>query len=150
MRRRVGISNLKSLSHLPDWLVVSPAVGLQIREIRLALGMNQDQLARRVHMNQSFIAEIESGKRNDLCVSTVKKLAKGLHCQAVLRIVPEEQISKILDKKSDDLAQKIVSATSGSAAIEKQAPDQAMMHEKFLEIKKDILERRRSSLWETS
>lgn len=140
--------NLKSIYQVPDWLNSSIPIGEQIRDVREALGMTQQQLAERCQLHQSVIAEIESGKRKDLCLSTIKKLAVGLNCQSLIQIVPQKEISKILDERSTDMAQKIIGMSSGSAAIEMQLPNQNLINEQVSEIKKDLLGKRKSALWQ--
>lgn len=141
-------TNLKSIYQVPNWLNSSIPIGEQIRDVREALGMTQQQLAQRCQLHQSVIAEIESGKRKDLCLSTIKKLAVGLNCQSLIQIVPQKEISKILDERSTDMAQKIVGMSSGSAAIEMQLPNQNLINEQVSEIKKDLLGKRKSALWQ--
>lgn len=141
-------ANLKSIHQVPNWLNSSLLVGEQIRQVRDALGMTQQQLAERCQLHQSVVAEIESGKRKDLCLSTIKKLAAGLNCHSLIQIVPQKEISKILDKRSTDMAQKIVGMSSSSAAIEMQLPNQNLINEQVSEIKKDLLGKHKSALWQ--
>ena len=141
-------TKLKSIYRVPHWLNSSIPLGEQIRGVRAALGMTQQQLAQRSGLRQSMIAEIESGKRKDLCVSTIQKLAAGLSCQTLIHIVPQKEISQILDERSTDIAQKIVGISSGSAAIEMQMPNQKIVTEQINEIKKDLLEKHKSALWQ--
>lgn len=140
------ISDLRSIKEMPEWLRPI-SIGSQIRQIREALGMTQQQLAERSHLQQSVVAEIENGKRKDLCLTTIARLADGLNCQPVVQLVPQKKISDMLDEKSTALAEKIVSASSGSAAIELQMPHRSVINNEINEIKKDILEKHRSSLW---
>ena len=140
-------SNLQSMNEMPAWLK-PVSIGLQIRQIREALGMTQLQLAERSNLQQSVIAEIEGGKRTDLCLTTIAKLAGGLNCQSVVQMVPQKKIRDLVDEKSIELARKIVAASSGSSAIELQMPNRSVINNEINEIKKDILEKHRSSLWQ--
>ena len=142
------VTALKSVDHVPAWLNSASPLADQIRQIRGALGMTQQQLAARCALHQSVIAEVESGKRKDLCLSTIKKLAAGLNCRTLIHVVPQKEISKILDERSTDIAQKIVGMSSGSAAIEMQRPNQNIVNEQINEIKKDLLEKHKSALWQ--
>jgi transcriptional regulator with XRE-family HTH domain len=140
-------NTLQSMKELPDWLR-PVSIGSQIRQIREALGMTQSQLAERSNLQQSVIAEIEGGKRTDLCLTTIAKLAGGLNCQSVVQLVPQRKIRDLVDEKSTELARKIVAASSGSSAIELQTPKQSVIREEIAGIKRDILEKHRSSLWQ--
>jgi transcriptional regulator with XRE-family HTH domain len=110
--------------------------------------MTQLQLAERSGLRQSIIAEIEGGKRTDLCLTTIARLAKGLNCEPLVQMVPQKKIDDLIDEKSTELARKIVATSSGSAAIELQAPRQSAISDEINVVKKDILERHRSSLWQ--
>ncbi len=141
-------NQLKSMKHVPTWLSRHLSLGEQIRQTREALGMTQEQLAERSKLRQNVIAEIESGKRKDLCLSTIQKLAVGLNCQSLIQMVPQKKISEILDEQSTHIAQKIVGMSSGSAAIEMQMPNQKVVREQIDEIKKDLLKKHKSTLWQ--
>ncbi len=124
------------------------SLGDQIRVIREQLRMTQVQLAQRSGLSQSFIAETESGKRFNLSMVTINKLARGLNCQFVGQLVLTGDISKMLDEQSENVARKIVSITSGSTAIELQLPSQSLVNEQIEKLKKDILEKHLSALWQ--
>ena len=111
----------------------------QIRNIRNTLGMTQVQLADRTGFTQSQIAEIESGKRYNLSVSTVEKLAKGLNCDAIIEVRLKKDTPQIIEDRIDAVAQKIVSTTSGTTALELQLPNQKVINEELEKVKK-ILE----------
>ena len=70
------------------------SIGHQIKQMRELMGMSQSQLAKRSAMNQSAVAAIESGKRVDLQLSTVQRLAAGLNGRLILGLVPETNIQK--------------------------------------------------------
>lgn len=123
-------------------------IGAQIRQVREALGMTQQQLAQRCQLQQSVVAEIESGKRKDLCLSTIARLAAGLNCKSFIQIVPQKVISRILDERRTAIAQKIIGMSSGSAAIEMQSPNRHLIREQISEIKRDLLRKRKSALWQ--
>ena len=120
----------------------------QIKGIREALGMTQGQLAERCGFSQSYIADIENGRRENLELSSVKKIAEGLRCSALVLIVPDKEINQILDEQSTQVAEKIVAITSGSAALERQLPDKKIIDEEIRATKKDLLEQHRSALWQ--
>ena len=124
------------------------SLGDQIRNIREALGMTQAQLAERSGLTQSMIAEIENGRRENLGLSTVKKLAEGLNCHPVVQVLPKKNISQILDEQSSSVARRIVSISSGSAAIEMQAPSPGAIERQVAALKKDLLGKHRSALWQ--
>ena len=123
------------------------SLGDQIRIIRDELGMTQAQLAQRSGLTQSMIADIENGKRANLTLPTIFKLAEGLHCQYVSQFQPIKNIPQILEEKSTEVAEKLVSISSGSAAIEFQRPSQEAVTLQIANLKKELLENK-SALWQ--
>lgn len=123
-------------------------IGDQIRTIREALGMTQTQLAARSGLTQSMIAGIEKGGRNNPGFATIHKLAEALNCDFISQVNPKKDIPVFLEEQSDYLARKIVSISSGSSAIELQSPSQKIIEEQILEIKKDLLGKHKSALWQ--
>ena len=137
----------KSIQDLPTWIDLSLAVGEQVKKIRQALGMTQEQLAERTGFTQSYIAEIESGRKENLELFTIKKIAQGLNCQLLIQVIPQKNLSQLLDEQSTKVAQKIISLSSASTALERQLPDQEFIANEVEEMKKNILEKHRSALW---
>lgn len=52
-------------------------IGKRIRDIRVAKGVTQSELALKTHMTKSYMCEIEAGKKN-LTLRTVQKVADCL------------------------------------------------------------------------
>jgi predicted DNA-binding mobile mystery protein A len=123
-------------------------IGEQIRTIRKALGMTQTQLAERSGLTQSMIAGIEKGQRNNPGFITINKLAEAMNCSFISQLSPKKDIPVFLEEQSDHLARKIVAISSGSSAIELQSPSQKIVDEQILEIKKDLLGKHKSALWQ--
>lgn len=61
------------------------AVGQLIRNIRQRQGISQIQLARMVGISNSFLSDVENGRR-EMSLSTLKKIAAALNttCSALL------------------------------------------------------------------
>lgn len=57
---------------------VKVALAQKIAEIRDAHNLKQSELARRMHVSQQFISQVESGDGN-LTIETLLKLAYSLH-----------------------------------------------------------------------
>ena len=138
-----------SKTRLPGWLDKSLPIGKQTQLIREALGMTQVQLAKRCGIRQSMVARIESDLTIDLRLSTVQKLAQGLGCRLLCRLVPEEEIGKVLDQKSLEAARKLVGLSRSTAGLEKQMPEDRYIEQQVREMQLKIRENRPSSLWRT-
>ncbi|HRY85500.1 MAG TPA: helix-turn-helix domain-containing protein, partial [Candidatus Omnitrophota bacterium] len=138
----------RSKTEAPDWLAKDMPIGQQVRLIREALGMTQAQLARRCGIRQSMIAKIESDLDLDLRLSTMRKLARGLDCRLLDRLVPDEAIEKVLDQKSLEAAKKLVGLSKSTAGLEKQMPDDRYIELQVREMQQRIREKRASSMWD--
>ena len=123
------------------------SIGDQVKQIRTALGMTQQQLAERSGLAQNVIAEIETGKRESMTLPTVRKVATGLNCQFV-GLIPENDIARLRAEQGERVAQKIIAITSGSAAIEMQLPSKAAIEKQIEDLKRDLLTKHESILWQ--
>ena len=128
--------------------LIMQSLGDQVKQIRIGLGMTQQQLAERSRLAQSAIAAIENGKRENLTLPTIYKLAAGLNCQFVPKLIAQNDIAVIREKQSDYVARKIISISSASAAIELQSPSPEFIEKQIAELKKDLLEKHGSALWQ--
>lgn len=54
------------------------AVGQRIRALRNRLGINQEELAERAHLDRTYITGVERGKRN-ISIVNIEKLAIALN-----------------------------------------------------------------------
>jgi transcriptional regulator with XRE-family HTH domain len=68
-------------------------IGKRVRERRKGLVLTQIDLAARIGKPQGWVARIESGKNNDLEVSTLITLAKGLDCSLEYLVGMPEPVS---------------------------------------------------------
>ena len=56
-------------------------------DARKKLGLSQQELARRTHINQADISKIENGNSNP-SLNTLRKLAKGMNMRLQIKFVP--------------------------------------------------------------
>lgn len=136
----------KSVRDLPEWALNQVPVPKQIRLIREALGMTQKQLAGKIHTVQSAVAQMENG--SDFQISTLRKIAKALNCELLVSLVPKQEITALLDELSTEKAKKLVSASSGNAAMELQSPEKKYVELEIREMKEQILRKNKKILWE--
>jgi predicted DNA-binding mobile mystery protein A len=138
----------RSQAQVPEWMDGDLPIGKQVQLIREALGMTQAQLAERCGIRRDVLARVESDLSIDLRLSTVRKLAKGLGCKAVIRLVPEEEIETTIDKKSLETARKLVGLSKSAAGLEKQMPEDRYIELQVREMQQKIREKRPSSIWD--
>lgn len=52
-------------------------IGIRVKELRDTREMSQDSLAYSINMSRSYLAEVETGKRN-ISVQNIVRIAEGL------------------------------------------------------------------------
>lgn len=57
--------------------MITTAIGLRIRELRLKAGYSQESFSAKIGMARTYFAEVETGKRN-ISVRNLKKISDGL------------------------------------------------------------------------
>ena len=139
----------KSLKDLPEWLRQFLAPEDQIKIIRTTLGMTQNQLAKKIGFNSNTpVAKLENKEKENPTIETLKKYAHALECELLIRFVPKKEIKNLLNELAEKKAQKIVNLSVSNSAMELQKPDKETIKTEIERIKKELLEKRKSALWE--
>ena len=138
---------LKSVKELPEWLSTYPIYKDQIKLIRETLGMSQEKLGKLVDRSLNTIQNIESGRARPK-ISTLEKLAEVLNAELKIYLLPRQDIAEFLDEKATLKAQQIVNLSKASSSLEVQTPSDEAIKAQVESIKREILEKRRSRLWE--
>lgn len=63
---------------MSDSVDIQKLFGLRVRELRNSLGMSQEKFALSINMDRTYLASVETGKRN-ISLKNVKKIADGLN-----------------------------------------------------------------------
>jgi transcriptional regulator with XRE-family HTH domain len=84
-----------------------PQIGQRIKELRVACGLSQQELAQQAGLSVSVVFQMEQGKRNDPKLSTVVALAGPL------------------GKKPGQLVEELMQASGAIAAIRGRPPKEA-------------------------
>lgn len=56
--------------------MVKKILGKRIRELRIQRNMSQEKFALHINMDRTYLASVESGKRN-ISLENIEKIAKG-------------------------------------------------------------------------
>lgn len=56
--------------------MIKKKFGARVRELRLKLGLSQEKFALLIDMDRTYLASVESGKRN-ISLENIYKIAKG-------------------------------------------------------------------------
>ena len=86
---------------LKEWLNRYPVYRDQIKVLREALGMTQEQLAQRVDRTSRAIRTIENGEAFPR-ISTLQNIAEALNAELRIFLVPKTDTSRFLDEKKAD------------------------------------------------
>ncbi len=137
----------KSTKALPDWLANYPDFKAQIKVLRETLGMTQDQLAKKVNKTIRSIHNIENGYAMPK-ITTLYKIADALNTELKITLIPRKNIIEFLDEKANKKAKELVKLSKTSSTLEIQLPSEEENKEQEESLKREILEKRRSSLWD--
>ena len=115
--------------------VAGPPTGW-IKAVRLALGMSLQQLANRIAITKQSVQEMEQReKEGSISLKSLRETAKALDMELVYGFVPKDgTLDALINRKSMELAVRIVSSTSTTMKLEDQENSE-------LRLKKAIEER---------
>lgn len=136
-----------SQKRLPKWLKKPISFSKQVWELRKLLGMRQAQLSKRSKLDSRLIRNLE-GESVDPRLSTLQKAAQGLGCELLLRFVPKQSLTKMLEERAVQRAKAIVAMSKGTAAMEGQEPDHFLIKMEVENLARELMEKKSSSLWE--
>jgi len=136
----------KSIENLPDWLSNYPDFKDQIKLLRETLGMTQDQLGKMVNRSLRSIQQIESGDATPK-ISTLYKIANALNAELKIALIPHQNIIEFLDKKASIKAEQLVKLSKTSSTLEIQSPSEEETKAQVESLKREILDKKRDSLW---
>jgi len=139
-------TKFKSVDDLPQWLSNYPDFKDQIKILRETLGMTQEQLGKKVGRSLRSIQQIESGEAKPK-ISTLKKIAEALNTELKIALVPRKNIIEFLNEKAAKKAEQLVKLAGTSSALEIQSPSKKEKDAQIGELRREILEKRRYSLW---
>lgn len=61
-----------------DRVDIRTRIGLRIKQLRALRGLSQDRLAYSIELSRSYLAEVETGKRN-VSIVNLERICAGLH-----------------------------------------------------------------------
>ena len=107
-----------------------------IKAVRLALGMSLQQLANRIAITKQSVQEMEQReKEGSISLKSLRETAHALDMELVYGFVPKDgTLDALINRKSIELATRIVSRTSTTMKLEDQENSE-------LRLKKAIEER---------
>ena len=71
---------------------ITTRFGATVRSLRRRLGISQEMLAHRADLHRTYVAEVESGKRN-ISLKNIEKLARALQVTLDALFVPDGELA---------------------------------------------------------
>jgi len=119
-----------------------------LRAIRQALGITTRQLALSVGVTQSAVVDTERTEaRGDITLNTLQRYAAALDCELRYVLVPKRPLQEMIEERADRIARDQVSRVRHSMALEDQHTGKDNQERDVAELKRKLLEGRRSRLW---
>ena len=122
-----------------------------VRAIRDAVGMNGQQLADRMGVARSHLAQIEDAEvRGAASLRTMERAANALGCDFVYALVPREKktLEEIVQARTRQVASRIVQHVATNMALEDQAVSREFRKREVDRIAAELLRTMRRDLWE--
>lgn len=123
---------------------VTPPPSGWIRSIRLSLGMTLQQLAEKLSITKQSVYELEKReKKGSITLKSLKEVANAMDLQLVYALVPKDgSLDLLIERKAQELAQRIVSRTSDNMKLEAQENSneriEKAIHERSITLKSEM------------
>jgi predicted DNA-binding mobile mystery protein A len=141
-RRRLD----ERLSSLTD-LGPAPPVGW-VRAIRDALGLTAAQLARRLNVRPSSVADLEKNEAaGKVTLATLRRAAEAMDCTLVYALVPKKSLQTMVEEAAKTAAKRELAASLHTMELEAQGVRGADRREMLEALATDIAEAGGRRLW---
>ena len=118
-----------------------------INQIRSALGMSEEALAKRLEIKRASIQEIERNERSGkVTLQTLRRAARALDAELVYAIIPRRPISETIAARARALALERLAPISHSMAMEDQALSNKQLERRLDDLANDLAANERD-LW---
>ena len=121
-----------------------------IKTIRTTINMTMEQLGSRLKMTKQGVKNLEERESEGaLSINTLKEVAAALDLKFVYGFVPKDgSIDKMINKKADAIAKKIVTRTNQNMKLEDQNISEAKLNKSIVKLSKVIKQEMHKSLWD--
>lgn len=125
-----------------------PSIGW-IQTIRTALGMTTRQLAARIGVTQSTLAELEKSEAADkITLHSLRRAADAMDCDLQYVLVPRGSLKKRVENQAEAIARQRVSRVFHTMRLEDQAPTQKVDKKEISKMQTSLLATNWKHLWE--
>jgi predicted DNA-binding mobile mystery protein A len=130
-------------------LVYARPNGGWLRAIRQTLGMTTRQLAKSVGVTQAAVVDAERTEgKGDITLATLQRYAAALGCEVTYALVPKRPLQEMVEERADRIARDQVSRVRHSMALENQLTSEEHSEREIAELRRKLLEGKRSRLWQ--
>jgi predicted DNA-binding mobile mystery protein A len=120
-----------------------------LRAVRQALGMTTRQLAKSVGVSQAAVVDAERTEaKGDITLATLQRYAAALDCELSYALVPKRPLQEVVEERADRIARDQVLRVKHSMALEDQSTSKEHLEREIAELRRKLLEGRRSRLWQ--
>lgn len=120
-----------------------------LKTMRKALGMSGSQLARRLGVSRSQIAQSEKNELSGaVTLKTLQNAAEAMGGRLVYTIVPAGKIETLIAKRAREKAQQLVSRVNVHMALESQTLDTKSREFEIKRLEQELLNTMPSDFWD--
>jgi predicted DNA-binding mobile mystery protein A len=121
-----------------------------VHVIRTCLKMSLRQLGSRLGITAPSVKEIEEREKNgSITLKSLREAAAALDMKLVYGLVPrQETLQKMLDKRAEEVARKIVLRTSNTMKLEDQAVSKQRIDRAIQELTEELKNEMPRYLWD--
>jgi predicted DNA-binding mobile mystery protein A len=110
--------------------------------------MTTRQFANTVGVTQAAVVDAERNEaKGDITLTTLQRYAAALGCEVSYVLVPKQPLQQMVKERAERVAREQVSRIRHSMALEGQQTSRRHMELEVAEIRKKLLEGKRSRLW---
>lgn len=119
-----------------------------LRTLRKSLGMSTGALAKRLHISQPAVVQLEKGETKEtVTLGSLRKAAAALDCDLVYALVPRKPLENMVRDQADAVARKELRTVSHSMALENQRPGPAVEEQQLHALREQLLAGSWQRLW---
>lgn len=120
-----------------------------IKAIRESLGMTTRQLAHRIGVSQSRVVDIEKAEtRGSITLGSLERAARALDCDLIYALVPRQPLQSMVEERASRLAESRLKSAHHTMVLENQSVYDADEQEQVEKLRRELLEKSGSAMWE--
>lgn len=120
-----------------------------LRAVRQALGMTTRQFAKAVGVTQAAVVDAERTEaKGDITLTTLQRYAAALGCELTYALVPKRPLQEVVEERAERIARDEVSRVQHSMALQDQLTSREHLEREILELRRKLMEGKRSRLWQ--